>query len=204
MNEMKKRTERKLAAVLALAGMTGFLTAGSAKATSAYLSSKEAAENRAGFADNRIVIEEPDFNPDTKTDYGTTVYPKRVNLKNTGNVPVYARVKIVFSDPAAEACTSFTNSQGTFPASQLKDHLPSGWVIDAAEGADGFFYCTTPLAPGETSPDLIRSAATVFREESGRMDYDIYVRAESVQTKRDTGSGMHELTWQEAWKGAAG
>ena len=44
MNEMKKRTERKLAAVLALAGMTGFLTAGSAKATAAYLSSKEAAE----------------------------------------------------------------------------------------------------------------------------------------------------------------
>ena len=193
---------RKLAAVLALAGMSGFLTAGSAKATSAYLSSREAVENNAGIADNRIAIEEPDFDPDTKTDYGTTIFPKRVNLTNTGNTPVYARVRLVFSDPQAEACTSFVNSKGTFPAMELSSHLPDGWVNGIETGLGDYYYCTEPLAPGSTAPDLISSAVTTFGPDQDRLDYDIYVRAESIQIKRNISgsSEQSEQSWSDAWK----
>ena len=55
---------RRITQVLVLAGVTGLLGTGSAALTSAYLSSREMAENRADFADNVIRIEEPDFNPD--------------------------------------------------------------------------------------------------------------------------------------------
>ena len=202
MKQMRRRY-RRLAAVLSLAGVTGVLTAGSAQAASAYLSSREYAENSAGPADNRIVIEEPDFNPDTRTDYGTTVYPKRVNLKNTGTVPVYARVRLAFSDPRAEACTSFTNSEGTFPADELERHLPAGWVSGKAYGLGEYYYLTEPLAANETSADLIRSAMTVFSAETGLIDYEIYVRAESIQTESVTADGsVKEQTWNEAWEGS--
>ncbi len=195
--EMKKRHMKRGTALLVLAGFAAVLSTGSAKITAAYLSSRETAVNKAAFADNRIVIEEPDFNPDTKTDFGTTVYPKTVRIKNTGNVPVYARVRIEFSDPLAKECTSFTNSTGTFAASELDSHLPEGWVKSDAGG--GYYCYTKALAPNETAPDLIRTAATVFREDTGRTDYEIYVRAESIQTKADAGSGMKELYWEEAW-----
>ncbi|MBQ1439271.1 MAG: hypothetical protein IIZ10_06255 [Solobacterium sp.] len=189
---------RRITQVLVLAGLTGLLGTGSAALTSAYLSSREMAENRADFADNVIRIEEPDFNPDTKTGPGTTVYQKRVYLQNTGNIPVYARVRIAFSDPYAQECTSFTNSTGTFAANDLGSHLPSGWT----EGGDGYYYCTLPLAPQASTPDLITTAATVFRDEIGPVDYEIYVRAESVQT-RFAESGKHaDVSWQDAWKQA--
>lgn len=195
--EMRKRHMKQWTSLFVLTGLAAVLSAGSANITAAYLSSREAAVNKADYGDNRIVIEEPDFNPDTKTDFGTTVYPKTVRIKNTGNVPVYARVRIEFSDPFAKECTSFTNSTGTFAASELDSHLPEGWV-KSDEG--GGYYCyTKALAPNETAPDLIRTAATVFREDTGRTDYEIYVRAESIQTKADTGSGMKELSWEEAW-----
>ena len=185
-------------ALLVLTGLAAVLSMGSAHLTAAYLSSREAALNNADYADNRIAVEEPDFNPDTKTDFGTTIYPKTVRIRNTGNVPVYARVRIEFSDPLAKECTSFTNSTGTFAASELDSHLPEGWV----KSDPGGYYCyTKPLAPNEAAPDLIRTAATVFRQDAGKADYEIYVRAESVQTKGAVNGGTTERSWEEAWGG---
>lgn len=197
-----RKNNRKWMALLSLVGLTGFLTAGSAKATAAYLSSREAAENRAAFADNRIVIEEPDFDPNTKTDPGTTVYPKRVNLKNNGNIPVYARVRLVFSDPRAEACTSFTNSEGTFPATELSAHLPQGWSV-GDDDSSGYYYCTEPLAPGSATPDLIRTVTTTFDAEHERVDYEIYVRAESIQTVSPETGVPSQRAWKDAWAESA-
>ena len=192
---MKRKHMRRTAQLFALAGVTGLLGTGSAALTSAYLSSREMAENKAGYADNVIQIEEPDFNPDTKTSSGTTVYPKRVYLRNTGNIPVYARVRIAFSDPYAEECTTFSNRNGTFAANTLAEHLPAGWTA----GADGYFYFTEALAPGAVTPDLITTAATVFREEAGPVDYEIYVRAESVQTGYVQENTYRDVSWNEAW-----
>ncbi len=192
---MKRKRMCRPAQLLVLAGAAGLLGTGSAALTSAYLSSREMAKNSAGFADNVIRIEEPDFNPDTKTSTETTMYPKRVHLKNTGNVPVYARVRIAFSDPYAQECTSFTNSTGTFKAAELGAHLPPGWET----GEDGCFYYTEALAAGAETSDLITGAATAFQSSFGPVDYDIYVQAESIQTT-SAGNGNHAASsWKNAW-----
>ena len=193
---MRIRRMHRFTQAMILAGMTWLIGTGSASLTSAYLSSREMAVNDTGFADNVIRIEEPDFDPNTKTGPGTTVYPKRVFLKNTGTVPVFARVRIAFSDPYAEKCTSFTNSTGTFAASDLGRHLPSGWT----GGEDGYYYCTDPLPPNAATADLITSAATVFQDAVGPADYEIYVRAESIQTVFPREGDGRNVSWKDAWK----
>ena len=174
------------------------LSAGSAGVTAAYYASSEKHSNPAGFAENTVEIREPDFNPKIVTDYGTTDYAKSVSVENTGSVPVYVRVRIEFSDPRAEQCSTITNSTGTFAASELKSRLPEGWT----EGEERYLYYTKPLQPGQKTDELIQKVSTTFTEKSGKMDYDIYVRTESIQTKqaKTPGGEAADCSWKEAWQ----
>ena len=189
------------------AGAAGLLICGlscgsAAGITSAFLTSSEQSENLAGFAENTVLIREPDFPDHPTTGIGITTFPKRVYAENTGTIPVYIRVRLVFSDPAAEAASKLTNSTGTFPASELASHLPDGWVSGEAQGLGPFFYYTKPVDPTGTTTDLIQSVTTEFTGTTGQTDYDIYVRCESIQTLQAEAPGKEvtPCTYDAAWK----
>ncbi|MBQ9326943.1 MAG: hypothetical protein IJ225_00210 [Solobacterium sp.] len=195
---MKRKRLKPIPAAICAALASGLLSAAGVHMTAALLSSSERVLNRAGFAENTITVEEPDFKPDTTLTEEKETFEKTVRIKNTGTTPVYVRTQIAFSDPRAEAASSLKNSTGTFPAGELKNHLPQGWE---AEGE--YLYYTLPIHPGESSSDLIEAVTTSY-EESHRVPYDIYVRSESVQAVLPE---QPQRTWKDAWgvmRGQAG
>ncbi len=198
--EKNKPITRKFIPVLALCGaLAGIGTFGAVKITSAFLGSSEAHPNVVSFANNEVKITE-DFDKETKTDDGETVYKKAVSATNTGNIPIFVRVKIQFSDPFAEDLSEITNGKGTFKASELAENLPEGWVAGTGK-LDGYYYYTKAIAPGESTGNIIDQVKTTFASADEKYDYEIYVRSDSVQTKRTVGTETKDLTWQEAWDG---
>ena len=67
--------------------------------------------------------------------------------------------------------------------------------------ATGYYYCTQPVGPGESTPCLIRFVKTVYEKEEDILPFDLIVYAESVQTRDRSGllfSG--ETAWRQAWQ----
>ena len=195
-NKKKLKFAPFLATCTLIAGLGTF---GTVKLASAFFADSERHANEFGFTENVIKVEEPDFTPDPKIKTGTNIIPKRVFIKNESKIPVYARVKLEFSDPDAMAAAKLTNEKGTFDAALLDSNLPAGWV----KGSDGYYYYTQKIEPGKNTNDLIKSVTTTYDDASAIKPFDIYVRAESVQTIRtvDTGSTLQtkDLTYTEAW-----
>lgn len=198
--EKSKSKNLKLIPKLVLCGaLSGIGTFGAVKITSAFLSSSEKHPNAVSFANNEVGITE-EFDKTTETDDGVTVYKKAVSVKNTGNIPVFIRTRILFSDPFAESLSEITNGKGTFAASQLSANLPDGWTAGTGK-LDGYYYYTKAIAPGESTGNIIDQVKTTFSSADEKYDYEIYVRTDSVQTKRTIGTETKDLTWQEAWDG---
>ena len=199
---MEKSKSKKLKFIpkLVLCGvLSGIGTFGAVKVTSAFLSSSEKHPNAVSFANNELDITE-EFDENTETDGGATVYKKAVSATNTGNIPIYIRMKILFSDPFAESLSEITNDSGTFAASELASNLPDGWTVGTGK-LEGYYYYTKAVAPGESTGNIIDQVKTTFSAADEKYDYEIYVRSDSVQTKRTTGTETKDLTWQEAWDG---
>ena len=199
---MEKSKSKRLTLIpkLMLCGaLSGIGTFGAVKITSAFLSSSEEHPNAVSFANNEVGITE-EFDKETETDDGTTVYKKAVSVKNTGNIPVFIRLKILFSDPHAEKLSEITNGKGTFSAAELKSNLPDGWTVGTGK-LEGYYYYTKAVAPGESTGNIIDQVKTTFSAADEKYDYEIYVRSDSVQTKRTDGTVTKDLTWQEAWDG---
>ena len=198
--EKSKSKRLKFIPKLVLCGvLSGIGTFGAVKVTSAFLSSSEEHPNAVSFANNEMDITET-FDKTTETDDGTTVYKKAVSAMNTGNIPVYVRMKILFSDPFAESLSEITNGSGTFAASELASNLPDGWTVGTGK-LEGYYYYTKAIAPSESTGNIIDQVKTTFSAADEKYDYEIYVRSDSVQTKRTTGTETKDLTWQEAWDG---
>ncbi len=180
----------------------GVIGAGTTGVTVAFLTSGEQAVNKTSFTDNTAWIREPDFSKDTRTDFGITSYPKRIYVENTAAIPVYVRISLEFSDPQVKADSTLTNSTGTFCAEQLADHLPEDWIYGGNNELGPYYYFTKAVEPGRTTSDLITAVSTEFKQETGIRDYEIYVRAESIQTCHSkTEDGPAEsMGYEEAWR----
>ena len=193
------KPKKPLPILVLCAVLAGGITFGTVKLATAYFHNAETHKNSYGVANNVIEIRE-EFTPPPAIDV-TSEYKKSVSVKNTGDVPVYARVLITWSDPYAEKDSEITNAKGTFAAEKLSENLPDGWVKSPGGKFGTYFYYTKSIAPGESTNEIIQKVKTTFAEGSEKYDYDIYVMSESVQTKRTVGTETKDLTWQEAWEG---
>lgn len=122
-----------------------------------------------------------------------------VEIKNTGNVPVYVRAKVIvnWTDAAGNVVASVPGNYSyevegaSGEAASLDDLKPvSGW----AKGRDGFWYYTTALAEkgaeGDATTALIGSIASkatgLAQGESPEYFLSVDVLSEAVQALPDS------------------
>lgn len=108
------------------------------------------------------VIEE-NFDGEEKTD---------VKITNTGNVPAYIRVALVC------AWVDEDGNVVALPAS-LND-CEITWGTGWFNASDNFYYCETPVQPGESTPVLINIC--VVSGEGHEYDFELRILASAVQT----------------------
>jgi hypothetical protein len=175
------------------------------RTTSAYLTAGDSETNSLTTGENVIEIVET-FTPSQATpELNTTkTYTKDVKVKNSasnGMTDCYVRVFLDFSDNTIRNASQ-VSADGTnyYSWSDFKSHLPSGWTYVSTGLLTDYFYYTQPLAPGESTPSLIKSVKTAYTTDATITDFDIYVYAESIQTKDIDGNVFTGTNpWQSAW-----
>ena len=194
----KTKTILILLSTFALGALLSFSLPGG---TLAYFTNKKNTTNTLTVGENKIQIVETFPEPPTPV-VGTNTYTKTVNVKNTGDVDCYVRVFIDFSDDSVRN-KSTVSSDGTnyYTVSEfVANHLPQNWVY-VADGALGpYFYYTQPIAPNASTTNLLHSFKTTFAATDEIRDFDVYVYAESVQTRDNNGDLFTGTdTWRQAW-----
>jgi hypothetical protein len=128
---------------------------------------------------------------------------KEVRIGNLGNVDSYIRVRLEFSSSDVRDISQLSadddkdNESAYVNASEFPfSELPEGWTYRAA---DGFYYYTEAVAPGDSTAALIKWVKTVFPDEGyeDTDEFDIYVYSEAVPAETASGSRM---TYEEAWR----
>lgn len=164
---MKKWRKRGILGILLLAVL-------SIEGTLAYFTSKDDADNQVTVGHNTIdIVEEfpevPDIEPGG-------IYPKKVEIKNTGPVPCYTRVRITFSNSQIESVVHL-------------DFNTKEW-----EKKGDFYYYKQVIEPGEkTSPLITQAEISQDVKEEDLTEFDIQVYAESCQ------QGEH-MDYSSAWE----
>ena len=110
-------------------------------------------------------------------DFNGTV-KKSITIKNTGNAPALIRVALVISP---------INEKGEIDMSKpvnLNVDISSGWTEKG-----GYYYCNSIIAPGESTPNLLKSDLTIT-------GYQVDVLAQSVQAAGTfNGDSAPETAW---------
>lgn len=170
---MKKKKKR----MLSIAGMCccGFLAAVTVvSGTSAYLTDHEEIVNVINMGHNEIIP--PEVFPPIPTPVppsGSIV--KKVQAKNTGDVPCYVRAYVICSEPI-KAITGLDTTN---------------WV----KGNDGYYYYKKVVPVGGTTTYLFTGLTVADGYEEEQLEVTVY--EESVQTS----DGTNEYSnYQEAWK----
>ena len=170
--------KRQLSKTLILALLLAVLVVVSVVATVAYIMTKTPSLDNT-FEPARVTCEVVEqFNGTIKTN---------VAVKNTGNVSAYMRATIV---------VNWVSTQDDSVYSQMPiattDYAilfgSSNWQL----GADGFYYYTMPVAPGETSENLIASLSDLGTAPEGYR-LSVQLIASAVQSTPATAA-------QELWK----
>ncbi|MCR5072901.1 MAG: hypothetical protein K6A39_03585 [Clostridiales bacterium] len=190
-----KQSIRRMAGIAALT----VIAAGGAAGTKAYLTDQEKSVNAMNPGINEIRITE-EF-PDPEIGEGENRYVKTVSVMNTGNTDCYVRVFADFDDEDIRESSLLSPDGETFyEAGEYRYHLPEGWVYADDERLDPYYYCTQPIAPGESTPVLFAEAETVFETAESVRPFDISVYAESVQVSDRYGEPFEgDDAWLQAW-----
>ena len=111
-----------------------------------------------------------------------------VKIQNNGNVPAYIRAKLVFTwqNEAGEVL-------GVAPtASDYTITLENeGWK----KGSDGYYYYTTPVAPGESTKVLATGITQVSPNPAEGYTLHVEVLAESIQAEPSGENGAAHKAW---------
>lgn len=170
--------------------------------TAAYLTYWQSRNNQITVGTSTIEIEE-NYKPPQKLQTGTTIFQKRVQVKNTGNVPCFVRMYADFSDSSIKKLASLSPDGTEYvPASDYVSHLPAGWeYIDETEDPllGGYFYWTDVIAPNKKTDPLFEKVKLVFENQDQIRDFDLIVYGECVQTLDKNGT---EFSGPDAWKQA--
>ena len=138
--------------------------------TYAVLLDRENKPNEFKISNNEVEIEE-DVTYPKKLIPGSTIY-KNPSIKNTGNEPVYVRVRVLFSDSDAEAlCEPLV--------------INNNWVYQ-----NGWYYYRNSLSVGATTPaiftfikikdsiseaDIINFEVIIYAESFNSVHYNSYL-----------------------------
>ncbi len=104
-----------------------------------------------------------------------------ITVENTGDVPVYVRVRLV---------TYWTNSAGQIigkSSPALNVTLADGWI----SGPSNTYYYSRPVTANSTTPNLLDAPLTMVQDEAGNIQV-IEVLAESIQSQP---SGAAQDAW---------
>lgn len=149
---MKKTGKHVLLSVL-VSVLTVLLFSGlSYGITRAYLTATDQAENILTVGETVGKTEE-EF-PDPSPEPGETS-KKQAAIRNTGNLPAFVRVKLIYSDSMAQALTAVTGIDS------------SVWKYDPETD---YYYYTKLVAPGEATADFMEGVT--FLTESGDYAYE--------------------------------
>lgn len=183
-----------------LVGLALLISFTSFKATQAYLTYQKNVKNTFTVGYNTIEVEE-DYDPPEEITTGETHFKKTIKVKNTGTVPCYVRVRMEYSDSDMKKfCSNIlgteTVSADVFPNDI--ERLSNGKWIYSEE--DVCYYYTEPLNPNESTVNLLDSVMISIGEDQKNQikDFDIYVYAESIQTKINKDAGNGEIVAVEA------
>jgi len=165
---MKATKLRRPIGPVAVAGLLALLFIATAAiwATYALLIDTDSVVNTFVAGENEIEIEEF-FSPPPELKPGTVIR-KEPSVRNTGNLPVFVRVRADFTSSAAEDFCE-----------PLDINLARGWT---GKQADGYYYYEPILRPGQATPALFTTVKIKAGTTPAQIkDFDIIVYAESVQ-----------------------
>ena len=158
-------------------------------AVQAYLFSQKNVQNDIIPAKVSCLVEET-FKTDTDGNENKNI-KETVTVKNTGDFNAYMRIIAV---------TYWQDTKGNIVERQSKDldlasHLGEGWI----KGADNIFYYKSPIAKGQSTPDLLADKFTLTLDQeyidvmsaSGNKERFYYNQviefiAEAIQAEPDT------------------
>lgn len=192
--------------------------------TLAYLGAAQKKENQVNVGVGNVSIQESDWSePSTQSMENTNA--KSVKVENTGTVPCFVRVYMEFSDSEVASVAKVTGADNTeYAWDSFKNTLAAvtnttadSWKYIATDATNpnlaGYFYYTSPVAPGGKTSQLIKQVKTDYNGNNNtdsNIDkikaYDIIVYSETVQTigtdGTDYGSNSYSGThagWYDAW-----
>ncbi len=150
-------------AALAVVGVVALALAGAAELTSAYLTVRDSVDN-AFILGTVVPSVEETFDPAAGT-------KENVSVKNNGNAPVYVRALVLITwQDAAGATLSAQPAAGT-------DYdlvgAQAGWTL----GGDGYYYCTSPVQPGASTPMLVQKLTDKNADAQRYLCVDVIAQA---------------------------
>lgn len=137
--------------------------------TLAWLTAQDSVSNTFTPAHVTCNVEES-FNGTAKSD---------VKIKNTSDIPVYIRASIIVTWKDSSG-----NVYGQLPVKgtdYTMDIAADGWVPK-----DGYYYCTSPVAVGDTTGTLInKCVVSATAEKPNGYDLSVEIIAEAIQSQPD-------------------
>ena len=95
-----------------------------------------------------------------------------ITVKNTGNVDVYLRVRLV---------TYWVNGEGKVAAKSSPDLSITYDSDEWVKGSGNTFYYKTPVKPGDSTPELLTASITLTEEDGFKQVIDVF--AEAIQAE---------------------
>ena len=205
---MKKK---KIVSVLAVTFLAAAVVVGTTVAYLTANSNKQINTVSVGYDSVEIV---EDFIPPKKQE-SETIYKKKIQVRNNGTVPCYARVYVDFSNSEVRDVSWFSKDGINYYSASRNleydaayiNHLPEKWkfIPDNSEPNNsepsslaGYFYYTDPLDPdgNDISEELFTFVKTIYPDNIAPQQYDIIVYAESIQTIGENGQ---DNGWYSTW-----
>ena len=114
-----------------------------------------------------------------REDFDPTANVKsNVSVQNTGDISAYVRATVVVTWVSENSGTTY----GGAPKAEVDYTVAfanDGWE----KGSDGFYYCTTPVLPGDATPTLIRSISPVAGRAPEGYVLSVQVIASAIQSE---------------------
>ena len=108
-------------------------------------------------------------------DFDGTV-KSNVRIKNTGNIPAYIRARVVVTWKNENGDIYGTKPQAGDYTLEINE---AGWKTDA----NGYYYCTQPVAAGELTPILIKSCKPNDGRNPEGYALSVEILADAIQSQ---------------------
>ena len=101
---------------------------------------------------------------------------ENVQIKNTGNTAAYIRATYVVTWRDGNRNVVVSVPGGSYT---LTENLDNNWK----QGTDGYFYYTSPVAPGNSTLDSPLTCSNVTYPDNGEYTLSVEILAEAIQSE---------------------